>query len=77
MATYNSERYVRAQLDSLLSQTCGTMKIVVSDDATVSIHVNLDCFYKKNFYFYLDLLGYFSRPEMRKASCPEAPVQPR
>lgn len=34
MATYNGERYLREQIDSILAQTCGNWHLTISDDGS-------------------------------------------
>ena len=34
MATYNGEKYIRQQLDSILSQTYNEFNLIISDDAS-------------------------------------------
>ena len=41
MATYNGERYLREQLDSLLAQTYSNIEIVAVDDASTDRTVEL------------------------------------
>ena len=51
MATYNGERYLEEQLDSILSQTLPPMEIVVCDDSSSDNTVSILEKYSKKFNF--------------------------
>lgn len=48
LSTYNGERFVREQLDSILNQTYKNIEIVVRDDGSSDSTVNIIKEYKKN-----------------------------
>ena len=41
MATYNGEKYIREQIDSILSQTYSNFNLIISDDASSDATVNI------------------------------------
>ncbi len=49
LATYNSENYIKEQLDSLLKQTYNSISITVSDDASTDKTVNIINEYMENY----------------------------
>ena len=48
MSTYNGERFVAEQLDSILNQTYSNIEIVVRDDGSKDNTVNIIKEYQKN-----------------------------
>lgn len=48
MATYNGERYIRKQLDSILQQTVPFRELIISDDASTDITWGIICEYVRN-----------------------------
>lgn len=49
MATYNGERYIKAQIESLLCQTYRDWHLIARDDGSMDKTVNILCEYKKRF----------------------------
>ena len=41
MPVYNAEKFLRNRLDSLLSQTFSDFELIISDDASTSLQLNL------------------------------------
>lgn len=41
MATYNGEKYISQQIDSILNQTFGDWKIFIQDDCSTDNTVNI------------------------------------
>ena len=48
MATYNGEKYLSEQLDSILSQSFQNFKIYISDDMSTDNTLKILCDYQKN-----------------------------
>lgn len=49
LATYNGEKYLKEQLDSILSQTYKNFKIIVSDDGSTDKTRNILVQYEKEY----------------------------
>lgn len=66
MASYNGEKYLKEQLDSILDQTFPDIRIVVSDDGSTDQTLNILKQYKKNApdrVFCLSDTGNFGSPQ--------------
>ena len=49
MSTYNGEKYIKNQLDSLLSQNCPQLKILIRDDGSTDNTCSILEYYSNKF----------------------------
>lgn len=56
LPTYNGERFLKQQLDSIFSQTCQDFEVIVADDGSADSTVNILQTYagRKNFHYYVN-----------------------
>ena len=53
MATYNGEKYLKEQVESILNQSYSNFRLIISDDcSTDKTREILSEYEKKDFYFY-------------------------
>ena len=57
MATYNGEKYLREQIDSILYQTYGNIKILISDDGSQDSTKYILMEYKKKFPYQIEIIN--------------------
>ena len=57
MATYNGEKYLSEQLDSILSQSFQNFKIYISDDKSIDNTLEILLKYKKNYPDKIEKIG--------------------
>lgn len=58
MATYNGEKYLSEQLDSILAQTFQNFKIYISDDVSTDNTLKILLMYKKNYPEKIEIIDY-------------------
>ena len=58
MATYNGEKYLSEQLDSILSQSFQNFKIYISDDKSIDNTLEILLKYKKNYPDKIEIIDY-------------------
>jgi rhamnosyltransferase len=58
LATYNGEKYIQQQLDSIINQTYKNIKIYIHDDGSSDNTLKIINFYKKKYPAIINLLHY-------------------